>query len=189
AHTVLYCASNQKLHALSPTTGAELWSNTGIGAIHWQTPTVLNGVLYIADNRGRRTAISIGGATGETPLSRAGWIATASSSAGGDVPSNALDGDIGTRWSTGAAMANGMFFQVDMRAPQTFDQVTLDAAASTNDYARGYQIYTSNDGTTFASPVASGTGAGQLIQAKFAAQNPRYPKIVQTCAASHGWSI
>jgi hypothetical protein len=56
ANNVLYYASNNDFHALNPTTGVELWHNTGIGAIHWQTPTVVNGVVYIGDNGRQLTA-------------------------------------------------------------------------------------------------------------------------------------
>jgi F5/8 type C domain/Malectin domain/PQQ-like domain/PQQ enzyme repeat len=188
ANNVLYYASNNNLHALNPTTGAQLWNNTGIGGIHWQTPMVANGVLYVADNSSKLTAFSLTTAGGETPLSRTGWTASASDSTGG-APANALDGNTGTRFSTGKTLASGMYFQVDMAAAKTFDQVIMDSAGSTNDYVHGYQIVTSNDGTNFGSPIASGTGAAALVQANFPAQTARYIRIVATSAGTNWWSI
>ena len=44
------------MHALNPTTGAELGHDTTIGAIHWESPIVVNGVLYITDESGQLTA-------------------------------------------------------------------------------------------------------------------------------------
>ena len=64
-----------------------------------------------------------GTTTTETPLPRTGWTATASSSSGGDVPANAIDGSTATRWSTGTPEANGQYYQVDMGSAQTFDQL------------------------------------------------------------------
>jgi Glycosyl hydrolase catalytic core/F5/8 type C domain len=129
------------------------------------------------------------GSAGETALSRAGWVASASNTSGTDVPSNALDGNTATRWSTGAAMNNGMWFEVDMAASQTFDEITIDAASSTNDYARGYQVFVSADGTNFGSAIATGTGGAALITVQFPTQSARYIKVVQTGAASDWWSI
>jgi hypothetical protein len=129
------------------------------------------------------------GSGGETPLSRAAWVASASSTGGTDAPSNALDGNTATRWSTGAPMTSGMWFEVDMTATQTFNEITMDSASSTNDYARGYQVFVSSDGTNFGSAIASGTGAAALITVQFPTQSARYLKIVQTGATSNWWSI
>jgi outer membrane protein assembly factor BamB len=197
ANGVLYFAQNGNVQALNPTTGALLWHNTGTGQIHWQTPVVVNGVLYLGDNGRQLTAFSLGtsppdsgapdaGSTGVLP--RTGWVATASSSTG-DVPANALDGNAATRWSTGTPEANGQWFQVDMAAARTFDQITLDAAGSTNDYPRGYQVFVSNDGVTFGNPIASGAGSAALVTISFAAQTARYVKIVQTGTTSYWWSV
>ena len=41
-----------------------------------------------------------------------------------------------------------------MLSAQTFNEITMDSAGSTNDYARGYQVYVSNDGTTWSSVSA-----------------------------------
>jgi hypothetical protein len=39
------------VHAVDPLTGIDIWSdNTHVGALHWQSPIVVNGHLYIADN-------------------------------------------------------------------------------------------------------------------------------------------
>src|SRR5205085_1614340 len=75
-------------------------------------------------------SIAAGGA--ETLLSRSGWVASASSTSPyGDVPSNAIDGNLGTRWSGGHGMANGDWFQIDMGSPQTFSGLLVDSAGST----------------------------------------------------------
>jgi|HubBroStandDraft_1064217.scaffolds.fasta_scaffold02755_7 F5/8 type C domain-containing protein/malectin (di-glucose binding ER protein)/fibronectin type III domain protein/PQQ enzyme-like repeat protein/putative pyrroloquinoline-quinone binding quinoprotein len=202
ANGVLYFAQNANVQALNPTTGALLWHNTGIGQIHWQAPVVVNGVMYVGDNGRQLTAFSVGtppplqdaslpppqdaGASGA--LSRTGWVATASASGGG-APANALDGNSATRWSTGVAQTDGQWFQVDMAAAQTFNEITLDAATSTNDYPRGYQVFVSSDGVNFGSPVATGAGTAALVTVTFAAQTARYIKIVQTAAVSFWWSI
>jgi beta-glucosidase len=120
-----------------------------------------------------------------TALSRTGWIA--SGTASGDAPANAIDGNSGTRWSTGAAQVNGQFFQVDMLAAKTFKQLTLDAAGSAGDYPRGYQVFVSNDGTTWGSAVASGTPTTALVTISFATQTARYIKVVQTGSVTPNW--
>lgn len=96
-----------------------------------------------------------------------GWNASAFADDGGDKPSRMLDGDLSTRWSSGTPMAPGQWVTVDMSAVQSIDQITMDAGPSTGDYARGYQVYLSTDGSTWGSPVATGTGTGPLITASF----------------------
>ncbi len=183
---VLFYATNNQLNALNPTTGAQLWKGALPGGIHWQQPVVANGVAYIADESGAFTAFSL---SGETPLSRTGWVGTASNTGGADVPAHALDGNTATRWSTGALMVSGMWFQVDMQAAQTFNEISMDSAGSANDFARGYQVFVSSDGVNFGSAVATGTGTSALITVQFPAQTARYVKVVQTGAASFWWSI
>ncbi len=56
ANGVLFYAGSHNMHALEPTTGAELGHDTTIGAIHWESPIVVNGVLYITDESGQLTA-------------------------------------------------------------------------------------------------------------------------------------
>jgi PQQ enzyme repeat/PQQ-like domain len=65
ANNVLYYPQGSSLFALTPTTGAGLW-NAGIGAVHFQSPIVANGVVYIADDNSNLTAFSLG--TGGTPV-------------------------------------------------------------------------------------------------------------------------
>ncbi len=61
ANGVLYYAGSNALRALNPTTGAGLWSSNLIGGIHWESPVVANGVLYITDESSHLTAYSLGG--------------------------------------------------------------------------------------------------------------------------------
>ena len=79
--------------------------------------------------------------------------------------------------------------ELDMQSAQTFNQITINSAGSTNDYARGYDVYVSSDGTTWGDPVATGTGTEALITVTFATQTSRYIRIVQTGTASYWWSI
>ena len=65
ANGVLYIQGNGVLRATNPTTGATLWSSTqasaggSIGGLHWQSPIVVNGHVYVPDNSGNLTAYAL----------------------------------------------------------------------------------------------------------------------------------
>ncbi len=188
ANNVLYYATKSTIFALDPTTGATLWSDGAISATHFQGPVVANGVLYVTDKSGQVTAYGFGGT--ETALSRAGWGTTGSPT--NSQSGSAIDGNTATRWTTGTAQSPtaNEWFVVNMQSKQTFDQITLDAAGSTNDYPRGYSVYVSNDGVTWGNPVVSGTGTSALVTIKLPTPyTAQYIKIAQTGATSWWWSI
>jgi lysophospholipase L1-like esterase len=134
------------------------------------------------------TVATTADASPHTALPRSGWVATASVS-GTDTPVNMLDGNAATRWSTGTAMVPGQFVTVDMGAAHSIGEITMDSGGSTGDYARGYQVYVSTDGSTWGNPVATGSGTGALVDVTFAAHTGRYLKITQTGSAGNWWSI
>jgi outer membrane protein assembly factor BamB len=39
--------------ARNPTTGDVLWSSAHIGGVHWQSPILADGALYVTDNSGK----------------------------------------------------------------------------------------------------------------------------------------
>jgi outer membrane protein assembly factor BamB len=45
--------------ALNATDGIVLWSDSRIGQIHWESPIVANGTLYITDQSGNLSAYSL----------------------------------------------------------------------------------------------------------------------------------
>jgi fibronectin type 3 domain-containing protein len=123
-------------------------------------------------------------------LSRVGWIAS-SSTTGGDSPANAIDGVASTRWSTGASQTSGQWFQVDMGTTNTFNEIVLDATASSGDYPRGYQVNVSNDGINWGNPVSSGNGTSAVITITFPNTVARFIRVTQTRSGVTGnyWSI
>jgi RHS repeat-associated protein len=120
-------------------------------------------------------------------LMRDGWVASASLNS--SAASSGIDGKLSTRWTTNTNQTNGQYYQLDMLAPQSFNQVVLNADGSTSDYPRGYKVLTSNDGTNWSSPVATGTGSSSLVSIGFPTQVARYIRIVLTGSASNWWSI
>lgn len=62
---VLFIAADHQVLALDPRTGHQLWTSASpaaggsIGAIHWQSPIVINGHLYCADQDGHLTAYGL----------------------------------------------------------------------------------------------------------------------------------
>ncbi len=61
ANGVLYYAGSGLIQALNPLDGSTLWSNNTISAIHWESPIVVNGMLYISDESGHLTFFSLNG--------------------------------------------------------------------------------------------------------------------------------
>ncbi len=122
-------------------------------------------------------------------LNRMTWIAS-SSTTGGDSPGNTLDGNLTTRWSTGASQVNGQWFQVDLGSVNAFNKIVLNCVNSANDYPRGYQIYVSNDGVNWGSSIATNTGTSGITTITFSPQSARYIRIIQTGSAPGTfWSI
>jgi hypothetical protein len=61
ANNVLFYVGSGNAWALDPTTGTTLWHDTGIGNIHWESPIVANGALYITDESSHLTAYTLNG--------------------------------------------------------------------------------------------------------------------------------
>ena len=106
-----------------------------------------------------------------------------------DFPSNVVDNNIASRWSTGANQAPGQFFQIDFGGTISLTQVILDASnAGGTDYPRGLALGLSADGATFA-PVATSTPTTPVVTVSFTAAQGRYLRINQTGTAAVWWSI
>ncbi|WP_326550885.1 DUF1996 domain-containing protein [Micromonospora sp. NBC_01813] len=122
-----------------------------------------------------------------TALNRAGW--TAGSSLSGDAagPARMLDGDPGTRWTSGAPMTRGMAIMVDMAAVRPVSQIALRSTGA--DHPRAYEVYLSTDGVSWTGPVASGPGVSELTVASFDQRSARYIRVAQTGSSTSWWSI
>lgn len=125
-------------------------------------------------------------AAAETALGETGWTASSSTASAGDPPANAIDGNINTRFSTDADQASGQWFQVNLGSSQTFNQIEMDSGGSAGDYARGYNVEVSTNGSTFTS-VATGTGTASPETVTFTAQTAQYIRVVLTAASTTNW--
>ncbi len=127
---------------------------------------------------------------GEFALARDDWSATGSSSGAANV----LDGDLDTRWSSGAAQAGGEWLQIDLGSPTLMSRITVDAGASTDDWPVQYEVLVSDDGTTWRS-VAAASGApddttsDEITTTRFAPQVARYVRIEQEGTGGYWWSV
>ncbi len=103
----------------------------------------------------------------------------------------AIDGKIGTRWSTDGSMKPGDWFVVDLGMEATVAGLTLDTKNSANDYPRGYEIYVSFDGGNWGDPIVKGKGTNPITKIRFPKPvNTRCIKIIQTGSSdSWNWSI
>ncbi|HEV7815003.1 MAG TPA: discoidin domain-containing protein [Janthinobacterium sp.] len=145
--------------------------NTGTLASNWWSIAELN--------------VAYNGVGPVSKLPRTGW--SLSASATGEPLSNMLDGDNTTRWTSGQQQAPNQWLQIDLGSVTSFKQLDFDA--NSNDFARGYQVYVSNDAVNWGNPVATGEGTSAYISAQLGSQNARYIKLVQTGASANWWSI
>ena len=106
-----------------------------------------------------------------------------------DFPANVVDGNIASRWSTGANQVPGQYFQIDFGGTVSLTQVVLDASNNTGDFPKGYDIGLSANGTSFTSVGANAANAMVVVTASFAATQGRYLRINQTGTVNNWWSI
>ncbi|MFC5032889.1 glucan endo-1,6-beta-glucosidase [Streptomyces sp. So13.3] len=116
--------------------------------------------------------------------------ATATSSITGQDPAETLTDDDGsTRWSSATAQEPGQFVQVDLGRRTSFRTVAIDTGDNLGDFARGWQLSISSDGTHWQS-AAQGAGIGQLTTVDLhRTTTARYLRITQTGTAGNWWSL
>jgi hypothetical protein len=104
-----------------------------------------------------------------------------------NAPENTLDGDLGTRFSTGVYMNPGTAYEyrVDLRGVVNVGRVVLISELS--DWARQLSVYVSIDGKAW-QPVACGGGAVKT-DFWFPSVPARYVKLVQGGTGPGWWSI
>jgi hypothetical protein len=119
-----------------------------------------------------------------TQLARTGWAASTNTS--GDPAANAIDGNLTTRFSGGAAQASGQDLVINLGSAQTFSELDLEVPNSAGDYARGFQLQVSADGTNWTSAATcTGTGSSEVVG--FPAQTGQYVKVTLTQSVSPSW--
>jgi glucosylceramidase len=114
--------------------------------------------------------------------------ATATATPPGETPQAAVDGDASTRWSTGAAQAPGQALTIDLARPTIFSRVAVDSGGNLGDYARGWRLEASGDGTTWRT-LAEGAGTGQLTEIDVPRTKARWLRITATAASGSWWSV
>ena len=103
----------------------------------------------------------------------------------------AVDGDTGTRWTTGKFQAPGQWFEIELPAETEIAGVLLDTVRSGNDYPRGYTVEVSSDGAKWSAPMLKGAATGAITELMFPkAVKTKFIRLTQTGSAKGNyWSI
>ncbi|WNG62472.1 discoidin domain-containing protein [Archangium gephyra] len=121
------------------------------------------------------------------PALAAGGFTTATAKAhDGNVPGNAIDGILSTRWS---ADGIGQWLQGDLGAVKSLTALDI-AWYRGNERASKFVISTSTDGTTF-TQAFSGTSSGKTAAFErytFAARNARYVRVTVNGTTMNTWA-
>ncbi len=124
-----------------------------------------------------------------TALDRTGWTASTNAPASSaDAPANAVDANLTTRFSTNEDQAAGLYLEVNLGSAQGFYELQMAVPNSPTDYARGYDVQVSANGTSW-STVAHCTGTTTSEMVSFDGQTAHYLKVVLTLAATKWWSV
>jgi F5/8 type C domain len=123
-------------------------------------------------------------------LSRKGWVAGSNAPfSKSDAPYHAITGPSRSRFSTNEHQAPGLYFEVNLGSAQSFDELKMDTPYSPHDYARGYNVEVSSNGTSWTT-VASCTGIGTPQVVSFPTQTAQFVEVVLTASDSfYWWSI
>lgn len=118
------------------------------------------------------------------------WVVTASSSSNADPATNAYDGVLTNRWSTGKDQVGTEWLQLDFGVAVTLTKLTLVLGASDDDYPRMYATRFSNTPSNQTGPIlVSGMGAASTdtVMVFPAGTTGRYVLISQSGAAPALW--
>jgi hypothetical protein len=138
--------------------------------------------------------VNAGGACSNTSVTgtcdQSKWVESANVNS--STASLGDDGNFSTRYTTGAAMAAGDYYQVDMTGTVYLSGIVLNnnSDASAQDFASTYDVYSSNDGVNWTKMV-SGFAGQQTTTIPFTKTLMRYfrVQINNTGGNTSWWSI
>lgn len=102
---------------------------------------------------------------------------------------HAIDGNLGTRYTTGKSMAPGMWVQIELPEPAEVSGLILDAAGSRGDFPRGCEIQVSTDGNQWGKPIRKTPGNSPRLEIEIPKQEAKFIRITQTGEHRLYWSI
>jgi F5/8 type C domain/Ricin-type beta-trefoil lectin domain/Putative Ig domain len=128
--------------------------------------------------------VSAGGGCTATNIAQ-GRTATASSAESASFPApNAVDGNLGTRWSSG--FSDPQWLQVDLGGTRSICKVTLNWETA---YATAYQVQVSADATNWTTVYSTTAGTGG-VQTLTTTGSGRYVRVYGTARATQwGYSL
>ena len=115
------------------------------------------------------------------PLDRATW--TVSANITSSSVNSAKDGNVSSRWTTGAAVSPGVtYFQIDMNAVLSIGAVRIDDTQFSADIPTKGDVYVSTDGVAFtlAKQWTVADIAGGILTPTWFPVSARYVKLVAT---------
>jgi hypothetical protein len=114
------------------------------------------------------------------------WTATAEPN--GQSADLAIDGNEGTRYTTGVLAGGDEWLQVDLCKAMTVVGVNVYTASGT-DVAASYTVQVSMDGSTWETVLTSTTPAKQRMALAFSPVTAQYVRVNQTGKMGFWWSI
>ena len=132
ANGVLYYAGSGHLRALEPTTGAVLFDGTTIGGIHWESPVVANGIVYITDGNSRLSAFSLPPGSADFSLSAAPSVVTVGQGSSGTstITITQVGGFTGTVALSASGLPSGVTARFDPASTPRATTLTLVASST-----------------------------------------------------------
>ena len=142
------------------------------------------------ETRGRSTPFTLPELEALDPpmlVNRGDWTLTASN--GADGCKNAIDSDGGSRWSSGRTQRGGEWFQIELPDLSKVSEVILNAAPSTDDYPREYEVVVMAN-NEWSEVLAKGSGDGPVTVIGLPLVNAKIIRITQRGRANgKHWSI
>jgi hypothetical protein len=140
------------------------------------------------------TVVSAGGSAANCGP-QSGWTATAMPTppSGFDgiansqlQPMYAIDGNTVTRYSSGATMMQGDYFEVDLGSAKMVSGIVVDTSEDATDVANGYEVDLSTDGTTFNKIAGCMYPAAPTETINFTATSARYIRYIDEGPPTNG---
>jgi len=128
---------------------------------------------------------------GKNELNPHNWQASASRKGTWDreAENMAIDCNPDTRYTSGAAIVNGDWFQVDMRSPRSVRSIVMNAGSSADDYPTRFEVYVGNNPNKFGKPVYQGLGSPVTRIVLNSPARGRYIRVVNKQDKKAWWSI